>query len=605
MKWFNNQKIGKQILYTSLFAIFIPLLIALILVLYLISNNIEEKVNELMMTQLEQTAERTSITLEVYTNLVYQIYTDNSMIENVLQYSHVDSKESARIYRDICDKLQQYGTFAEGIECISIILPDGKDITYDFGMASAVDNIWEKYEDIREIEPYKEAQTTENVLVSMTEKCMSGSKEICVFHVSKKMYDLKNIQDGTIATVVLSVNESVLNSICNTEEYALNKEIFSVNFIIDQSGNVFSFPNSFYAGIKLAEDRTVEEFVKRTNILNGKEIAINQFTDKELEWVFYNAYDREYLFKEVEMIRYFTLALGVALFGFSVMLIRYTTKLIEKSVKNVIEGIKEVQSGNLDVTVSVQSGDEMKQIADNLNTMTRKVKELIQKVTEATERQNKAEIRALEAQIQALEAQINPHFLYNTLDSINWMAIEKQEYEISKMLRNLGVILRYSISKSNQKVSISEMADWLEKYLSLQKMRFNDVFSWEIFIEEEAKNMKIHKLLVQPFVENAIIHGFKGIEAGGMLRVDIMLSDEKDKLTIIIEDNGKGVPKEVVEQMKKREYDNEDSKHIGLGNTFTRMKMYYGESASGDISSIPEIGTIVTLNIPIDKEVEE
>lgn len=598
MKWFNNLKIGKKILYTSLFAIVIPLLIVQVLVLYVISNNVEEKVNELMMTQLEQTAERTSITLDVYTNLVYQIYTDNSMIDNVLQYSDANSKESARIYRDICDKLQQYGTFADGIECISVILPNGRDITYDFGIASAVDNIWKQHEDIRNIEPYTEAQKTENIHISVTEKCVSGNKEICVFHISKKMYDLKNIQNGTIATVVLSVNESVLNSVCNTDEYTINKEIFSANFIMDRSANVFSFPNSFYAGIQLSEGQTVEEFIQRTNILNGKEIAINQYVDDELEWVFYNAYDRDYLFKEVEMLRSYTLLLGVVLLGFSVLLIRYTTKLIEDSVEKVISGIKEVQAGNLDVTVSVQSGDEIKQIADNLNTMTSKVKELIREMTEATERQHKAEIRAL-------EAQINPHFLYNTLDSINWMAIEKQEYEISKMLRNLGVILRYSISQSNQKVSVLEMTDWLEKYLSLQKMRFNDVFSWEIFIEEEAKELKIHKLLVQPFVENAVIHGFKGIEAGGMIRIDIMLSEEKDKLTIIIEDNGKGIPKEVLEEMKKWEYEKKDSKHIGLENTFTRMQMYYGETASGNISSIPEIGTIVTLNIPIDKEVEE
>ncbi len=179
-----------------------------------------------------------------------------------------------------------------------------------------------------------------------------------------------------------------------------------------------------------------------------------------------------------------------------------------------------MQNGNLDIQVHVDTEDEMGQIADNFNTMTGKVKNLIAEVTEITQKQKNAEIRAL-------EAQINPHFLYNTLDSINWMAIEKEEYEISKMLRNLGIILRYSINKSNQMVTIAEMADWLEKYVSLQKMRFNNAFICEVYVSEEAKNIRIHKLLIQPFVENAILHGFKGIEGGGILRVDIIMSREQ------------------------------------------------------------------------------
>ena len=134
-------------------------------------------------------------------------------------------------------------------------------------------------------------------------------------------------------------------------------------------------------------------------------------------------------------------------------------------------------------------------------------------------RYQRRRISRRDAEIRALEAQINPHFLYNTLDSINWMAIEREQYDISRMVRNLGVILRYSINKSNQMTSMEEVADWLEKYVSLQQMRFNQSFRFELNIEERAKKVMIHKLLLQPFVENSIIHGFKGMEKGGVLRV--------------------------------------------------------------------------------------
>ena len=218
---------------------------------------------------------------------------------------------------------------------------------------------------------------------------------------------------------------------------------------------------------------------------------------------------------------------------------------------------------------------------------------LIAEVSEAKDKQKDAEIRAL-------EAQINPHFLYNTLDSINWMAIEKEEYGISRMLRNLGVILRYSVNRSNQMVSVTEVADWLEKYISLQQMRFNQSFRFELNVAEAAGSVRIYKLLLQPFVENAVIHGFKGMEKGGVLRVDIFLSDTGERLNIIIEDNGKGMPREMAESFNVREQAvRDEGGSIGLHNAFARMDMYYGREAVWNVNSIEGMGTVITLTLPV------
>ena len=255
--------------------------------------------------------------------------------------------------------------------------------------------------------------------------------------------------------------------------------------------------------------------------------------------------------------------------------------------------MQEVKKGNLDVLVPVQSFDEIGTITDNFNEMTVKVRELIREVTEAQENQKNAEIRAL-------EAQINPHFLYNTLDSINWMAIEKEEYEISKMIRNLGVILRYSVNKSNQIVTIRELADWLEKYISLQQMRFNDAFAYRLNIDEETYDRKVYKLLLQPFVENAIIHGFKEMESGGLLQIDIMPAQHDPGIVIIIEDNGKGMPQDMLKCYNDREEAIKDEgRSIGLHNAFSRMNMYYGKKASWNVSSMEGMGTVITLRIPV------
>lgn len=432
------------------------------------------------------------------------------------------------------------------------------------------------------------------MVISPTQRVRRGKEEGRIFHISKRMYDFADIRKGPVGTVIMSINESVLNAVCSTAQEG--EERYSVNFIADKDGNVLTFPEPFYSGIALTGGRTMQEFVERTGVLKAKDVAVNRYENTDLGWYFYNAYDEGYILRDIRFIQYLTIVIGVLLLGASLFLIRYTVALIEKSTRSIVSGILEVQRGNLDVQVCVESNDEMGQIADNFNTMTGKVQGLIEEVKAVTEKKKEAEIRAL-------EAQINPHFLYNTLDSINWMAIEKEEYEISRMVRNLGVILRYSVDKSNKLATVAEMADWLEKYVSLQRMRFNDAFDCEIHIQPETEKIRIYKLLIQPFVENAIVHGFKEIEYGGILRVDVMLSESGDEMDIIIEDNGKGISRDIAEKFNDRQQAlQDDSTSIGLHNAFSRMRMYYGERASWNVSSIPEVGTVVTLKIPIGEE---
>lgn len=227
--------------------------------------------------------------------------------------------------------------------------------------------------------------------------------------------------------------------------------------------------------------------------------------------------------------------------------------------------------------------------------MTERVSILIEEVEGVTEKRKNAEIRAL-------EAQINPHFLYNTLDSINWLAISRGEDEISEMLRNLGIILRYSVNKSNIEVSIAEVADWIDKYISLQQMRFDHAFEFQLTVQEVCKEYRIKKLLIQPFIENALIHGFKGIEEGGMLRVDISLTEEGKHICVIIEDNGNGLDQRQVTKYNDRSAAvEEDQEKIGLNNVFSRIEMYYGEKADWNVISIPDIGTIITLRFPANR----
>ena len=588
LKHYNSWKLGHKLLCAFALASIIPLLLMQVYVFQVNRKQMTEKIDELMVSNLTQIAERVNLNMEVYTNLLYQIYKDDQVTECVSELNDMQESHKAVAYNQIVKRLKQYRNSDAGIRCLSIVCPDGTAVIYDFETDSSLNTIWHNYSDMRQIPPYRESLDAPGMVLTDTMNFQGGENDGHFFHISKRMFDFNDLEKGSIATVIMSVDQKILSSICGNG----TKEDPSINFILNKEQRVVSYPDEDFTGNAINPQLNIKEFVNVSGYLRNKNVALNQYEDADTGWIFYNAYDRDYMLKDLTKTQGTQLGITVLLLVFALALIFYTVRNMDASVKSVVSGMQEVKNGNLDVVVPVQSFDEIGTIADNFNEMTVKVRELIREVTEAEENRKNAEIRAL-------DAQINPHFLYNTLDSINWMAIEKEEYEISKMIRNLGVILRYSVNKSNQIVTIRELAVWLEKYISLQQMRFNDAFSYRLNIEEETYTEKVYKLLLQPFVENAIIHGFKEMESGGLLQIDIMAAEHGQGIIIIIEDNGAGMPQEMLKCFNnKEEAIKDEGKSIGLHNAFSRMNMYYGEKASWNVSSIEGMGTVITLRLP-------
>lgn len=590
--WFDNLKIGQKIILAFLMSSIVPIVAVQTIGYYVNSNLLKNRIDQLMVNNLTQISERVNLTMEIYSNLVYQIYMDDKIIENVSLMMEEGEGQEAVAYRIIYKRLQQADSTVGGIRAISIIGTDGSQVTYDRETGSAIDNLWGGVEDYRTILPYINAQERDGLVTTPTIRFEEAEEEHYYFHISKPMYDYKNLEKGPIATIVMSIDERVLNNICSIPNEKQEAQ-YNINFITDQDGYVITYPDAFYTGIRMNPKLSVEEFVEVTGLLKHQKTAVNKYVDETSGWVFYNVYDYDYMLQDIARSQMFFVGISVAALVLACSLIFYTVKKIGSSVHKIIVGIQEVQRGNLEVQVQVDSRDEMGQIAHNFNEMTEKVKQSIREVSDAKDKQKDAEIRAL-------EAQINPHFLYNTLDSINWMAIEKDEYEISNMIHNLGVILRYSVNKSNQMATIDELTDWLDKYVSLQQMRFDQSFTYHVNVDERVRKARVYKLLIQPFIENSIIHGFKDMNRGGMIRVDIGMSSEETTIDVILEDNGKGMKPEMVSIFNNRETAVcDDGRSIGLHNAFARMQMYYGEEAGWNVTSIEEMGTVVTLKIPI------
>ena len=596
--FYNNSKFKTKLTVIFLLAAVIPICLILLFSSILNTRNMTKKVDELMSTNLKQIAERVNLNLEIYTNLAYQIYQDEEINQNIKIFMNNEEETGyVTAYNQINKRLKQYNTTDSGVRCISVVCSDGNSIVYDFDTDSFYNHLWSEYSDLRETKAYQSAIDKPGMVVVPTMSFDENGQKKQYFHIAKRVFDLNNLDKGSIATIIVSIDADVLNDICNISDKERTEH--EINFIMDKDDTMIAYPDMDFAGLKKDKKVDLEELVRMSGYMANKDIAFHVYKDKNTGWTFYNAYDRKYMLKDVAKAQELYASVGILALIAASIAIWFLIRQINESVNQVIEGIQTVQDGNLDTKIKIKYHDEIGLIAENFNRMARRIKELIEEVKSVTEKQKNAEIKAL-------EAQINPHFLYNTLDSINWMAIENEEYEISRMIRNLGIILRYSVNKSNSIVSIETVEDWLEKYISLQQMRFENIFDYKVSIEESAKPKKIHKLLLQPFIENAILHGLKEKEGQGMLCVDITLSEDKKMLNIIIEDNGKGMS-----EAEKKHYNNmdeaviDDGRSIGLHNVFSRIRMYYGKEAFWNVTSFPDMGTVITLKLPVIEEGEK
>lgn len=578
----------KKFFNISLCLFLFPVLLLQIVYIKASISNMNEQINGQVYHSLQQISEKFNLKLDSYKDTVYQIYSDKELIRNLEQYHQADGAQQAYLFYLLNERLKQFVENKRGIRCISLICPTGESITYDGQSDSVLDNIWGDCEDLREIPPYQQIHGKSEIVLIPTYNIISRGKSESLFFLGKELYNTENLEQGVVATLILAIEEKELDIICNGES---GPDSYSINFMTDNYGNVISFPNTDQIGRLLTVQEDVFEFMRSENLFEGKELYSNWYEDEETGWLFHNVYDRDYLMHDInvlQMIYWFLLVVDVLVV---LLFINSVNHYFIGYLKQIIEGIRQVNEGNLEVQLVVDRQDELGQIGENFNHMVDRVKTLIEEVTEISEKKNQAEIKAL-------EAQINPHFLYNTLDAINWMAVRKDEIEISKMISNLGLILRYSINQSNEQVEISEVEEWLKAYVSLYQLRYGYAFEFKMYVEKEVRNIKIYKLLLQPIVENAIVHGLKDME-GGLLRVDIGFAEQPERIHVIVEDNGTGMEPEKVDFYNQRDREWSRSERIGLANVFERIQLYYGEEGEWHISSMEGLGTITELLLPI------
>lgn len=349
-----------------------------------------------------------------------------------------------------------------------------------------------------------------------------------------------------------------------------------------------------------SSEKTIIERLKHTANISGQDnkkiIKINDYLIyvKHMEvngWSLIGMISEAVLIKDIKSANKFIVVITICLSLIALLLALYFSRKVTKPIEQLMGLMKHVEKGDFNVNMDIKTKDEIGKLGESFNKMVKKLDELVRLLFENQKKLRKAELKAL-------EAQINPHFLYNTLDSICWLARAKRNNEIVKTVVALTKILRIGLSKGSEVIPLSDEFEHVKNYLFIQKMRYGDKLDYNIKLPEELKDYKTLKLIIQPLVENAIYHGIKQKSGRGYIWVEVNRSN--GDLEIVVKDSGVGMRKEKVDLLNKSLHEMDFSKNGGYGlrNVNERIKIYFGNEYGISFSSNESKGTTVRVKIP-------
>lgn len=286
--------------------------------------------------------------------------------------------------------------------------------------------------------------------------------------------------------------------------------------------------------------------------------------------------------------------LGLALLLCILPLSTLATRIITRPVSRLFVSMNAFREGDFAQQVEVVGTDEIAALSGMFNRMVQDIRQLI-------DRNYVMVLREKESELNALQAQINPHFLYNALDSLYWQATEGGQDHLADNILTLSDLFRFLLSSGQSEVAVSHEARIITSYLQIQKMRFASRLDYTIDIEESIQDRMMPKLLLQPFVENAIVHGLEKKDSGGHVAVSGW--QEGDWMRFTIEDNGTGMAPEVIESLlsapEEKRYAHQRVGHFAIQNVRERLSLCYGDAAELTVTSTLGEGTRVALRIPL------
>lgn len=463
------------------------------------------------------------------------------------------------------------------------IINDGKDELSEY--ISMQDTVWYKSAILKNGETYISSSHVQNVIKDNYRWVIT----LCRTLINPNT----NEQEGAF---FIDLNYNAISDLC--EKNALGKKGYV--FIIDEKGEIIYHPKQqlIYSGL-IKEN--IEKIINNdknyfVTDLRGDSCVYTFSQSEKTGWTVVGvAYMDELIKNNNEIILVYGIVMSVIL-GLAIIISMRISKEITKPLEKLKNSMREVEKGDFEnVNIEIAGENEIVSLSNSFNIMISEIKKLMEQNVNEQKQKRKSEIKALQAQIK-------PHFLYNTLDSIIWMAESNKTKEVVIMTSSLAKLLRESISNEEEVTTINREISYIKSYLTIQKMRYKDKLEFIIDVEKSIYNVKIIKLILQPIVENAIYHGVKCKEGKGL--ISISGYNYGNEIEIIVKDTGVGMDKYQLEHIFDSCKRGEKYNGVGICNVQMRLQLTYGEKYGLIYESNKSEGTTVKIRIPKKEEIE-
>lgn len=345
------------------------------------------------------------------------------------------------------------------------------------------------------------------------------------------------------------------------------------------------------SSIDLELIKSAAQFSNQLTTFDDGKFYLQSAAIDKTDWYMVNVLPKSSILSTIKTQRNYLFIIVILTIIMAIILAAYLVKVINKRLFQVIDGMRQVPNGQLSNYIENDSSDEVGELIDNYNYM-------ISKMSILVDEQYKLGKEVKNAELKALQSQINPHFLYNTLDMINWMAHKNMNKEISIAVKNLAKFYKLSLNKGKDIVTIKDEVEHSKLYVNLQNMRYDNRITLITKLDESLMNCSIPKITFQPIIENSINHGILG---RGMENGSILISGyiSQNNLIIQISDDGIGIEKEVLPLILKENNLQTKGSGYGLKNINQRIKLLYGESYGLSFTSNYGFGTTVEITLPV------
>ena len=544
------------------------------------NTSIFENSSEYTHTIIQQMNQNIDSYIDYMENIAYLI----SSNEDVQDYLFDEKIDNEGRYR-ILNQLQTILDSRSDIRNVGIISKNGRMLIND-GSKSVNQDL-----DLNTQEWYTTALEKPNgpILTSSHVQHIISGERPWVITLSRGIRDRSGSGEKE-GVFFIDLNYSAISELCDqstvgTKGYA---------FILDAKGNIVYHPQQQQLYNELQTENislimdTDEDTVLTGTGNDGKLYSISR--SEKTGWTVVDCTNVKELLSKSRQAQSVYVLTAIILVIVALLFSRFMARSITLPIQKLRDSMKKVQEGDFSVSdVVVDSKNEIGSLTKSFDVMTHRIHELMEQNVHEQEEKRKSELKAL-------QSQINPHFLYNTLDSIIWMAEGKKNEEVVLMTASLARLLRQSISNEDEVVPIANEVEYARGYLTIQKMRYKDKLEFQIEVDSSILYIPLIKLVLQPIIENAIYHGLKYKESKGLLIVKGFMKDGNAVLQVI--DDGVGMDEETLAHIYDKHKVNYHSNGVGVYNVQKRLKLYYGEDYGITYTSELGKGTTATITIP-------